>query len=239
VEEPLAVRSGSGSDGSGSDGSGSDGSGSRAPLASPEAAAAHLAALAALRAATGSGGSTSSSDSDSRGFLVAMPVALDESLAQGLAHHPALLQVALRGGQVAALVLKPSVLGPIAALRLGNLCAAPPFSATGPEAAGGPCAAAVVSAAFDGAVGLAHHSLLAAALGPAAAGPAARTTTTAAAAAAGPSAAHGLGTYRVFAPAPGNAAAQFRAAAVADDGRGHIDPLRCEELLRAAAASDS
>ena len=196
----------------------SDG-GHRAFLASLEAASAHLAALEDLRAATGhdTGNTAEGVETDA----VPMPIALDESLAQGLLLHLALLRAALQREQFAALVLKPSLLGPLSTLRLGKLYAnSPPSPPT-----------VVISSAFDGAVGLAHHTLLAAARTAAPANPSASAVS--------PSAVHGLGTYRTFAPEPGNIAAGFREAAVIDDGRGHIDPLRCELLLQAIAASET
>lgn len=222
IEEPLAVTAPAHL----SDAFPSRNGGHRALLASSEAAFAHLEALEALRAATAS--TAGSTATGTKINAVAMPIALDESLAQGLASHLALLRDALQRGCIAAFVLKPSLLGPLTTLRLGNLCTNSLSSST---AAPRRRATVVISSAFDGAVGLAHHTLLAAALGSAPPHSSTRVSSSASA--------HGLGTYRAFAPEPGNVAAGFREAAVIDDSRGLIDPLGCELLLRAIAASEA
>ena len=163
--------------------------------------------------------------------------------------------------------MQPSLLGTAAALRLGRLVAAAngdlDAAPVGPAVRRWCGAQAVVSSAFDGDVGLAHHTVLAAALGAPAVTPVgdgealsvAAAAEAAVAAGAAPASkareevaevppplpVHGLGTYRAFALAAGggggggSAGGRFVEACVRDDTHGLLDPLAAQELLATIA----
>jgi hypothetical protein len=199
-------------------------------------------ATAAAAAAAGSG---DGDDDDDEEGLLPMPVALDESLLRGVLdpylpreheqheqheqqeQQEALLDEALAASGVVALVLKPSLLAPSRTVALAALARRSAQRSAAAAAAGGGGGGggsspqplqAVLSAAFDGDVGLAHQTLLAATT----AATAAATTTR-----------HGLSTYRQFAAG----ASEFQAAAVLDDDQGAIDTLSCLRLLDRKAAA--